>query len=233
MPEAVHSRVVHFAARQEATEVSQVQLDQCLAGILTILRQDQQEELVFEKLRDAINAALDAAGSADPRDALALMRKGVIEARTSIEAMRQGVVETEAKLQYQRSQLADAERRGRLASGIQDQETVDVAERFAAKHRERVEVLEQKLEAQRDELTLAEREYEEMKAQFVDAERSRPASEAARSVESAWRDLEAAGGKRPETDLEGDLLRRQMERSARETRAAEQLEELKRKMGKG
>jgi len=188
---------------------------------------------VFEKLRDAINAAIDAAGSTDPRDVLAQMRRAVVEARTSIESMREGVVETEAKLQYQRAQLADAERRGRLAHGIQDQETADVAERFAAKHRERVEVLEQKLDAQRDELTLAEREYDEMKTQFVEAERSRPSSDAARSVESAWRNLEAAGGKRPETDLEGELLRGRMERSAREARAQEQLEELKRKMGKG
>jgi hypothetical protein len=225
--------VVDFATREETPQVPQVQLDERLADLLAVLREDCQEELVFEKLRDAINAAIDAAGSTDPPDVLAQMRRAVVEARSSIEAMRQGVAETEAKLQYQRGQLADAERRGRLAHGIQDQETADVAERFAAKHRERVEVLEQKLDAQRDELTLAEREYEEMKTQFVEAERSRPASDAARSVESAWRDLEAAGGKRPETDLEGDLLRRQMERSAREARAQEQLEELKRKMGKG
>ncbi len=188
---------------------------------------------MFGRFRDAINAALDAAGAPDARDVLAQMRKAVIEARSSIETMRQDLIETEAKLQAQRKALADAERRGRLASGIQDAETVEVAERFAAKHRERVEVLEQKLEAQRDELALAEREYAEMKAQFVELERSRPVTDAARSVESAWRDLEAAGGTRPETDAEAELLRRQLDRSAREARAEEQLEALKRKMGKG
>jgi sugar diacid utilization regulator len=161
-----------------------------------------------------------------------MMREAVIQARASLEAMRQGLQQTEQRLAHERRQLADAERRGRLAAGIQDAETVEVAERFAAKHHERVEVLERKLDAQRRELTLAEREYEEMKAQLIVAERERPATDAARSVESAWRDLEAAGGTRPETDVKDELLRSQLDRSAREARADEQLQELKRKMGK-
>ena len=187
---------------------------------------------MFERLRDAINAALDAASPGDPRAAVPMMREAVIQARAAIEAMRQDLKLTEQRLAHERVQLADAERRGRLASGIQDQETVDVAERFAAKHRERVEILERKLEAQRSELVLAEREYGEMKAQLVEAERQRPAADAARSVESAWRDLEAAGGTRPETDVKDELLRSQIDRSAREARAEEQLQALKRKMGK-
>lgn len=187
---------------------------------------------MFERLRDAINAALDAASPGDPRAAVPMMREAVIQARAAIEAMRQGLQQTEQRLGHERAQLADAERRGRLASGIQDRETVEVAERFAAKHRERVEILERKLDAQRGELVLAEREYAEMKAQLVEAERQRPAADAARSVESAWRDLEAAGGTRPETDVKDELLRSQMDRSAREARAEEQLQELKRKMGK-
>jgi hypothetical protein len=210
-----------------------VQLGESRASLLGVLRQDRKEELVFERFRDAINAALDAAGSADARDVLAQMRQAVIEARAAIEAMREDLVQTEAKLTAQRKALADAERRGRLAQGIQDEETAAVAERFASKHRERVEVLEQKLEAQRDELELAEREYGDMKAQFLEMEKNRPAAEAARSVESAWRDLEAAGGTRPETDVKDELLKRQLDRSAREARAEEQLEALKRKMGKG
>jgi hypothetical protein len=189
---------------------------------------------VFERLRAAINAALDAATpDADLRDVTGMMREAVIEARTSIERMREGVVTSEARLNHERQELADAERRGRLAAGIQDEQTAEVAERFAAKHRERVAVLEDKLEAQAAELALAEREYEEMKAQLVEQERKRPETEAARKVESAWRDLEAAGISRPETDVEGEKLRRAMERAAREAKADEQLEELKKKMGKG
>jgi hypothetical protein len=188
---------------------------------------------VFERLRDAINAALDAAGSDDLNAAASKMREAVIEARTSIEAMRQGVKETDLQLGLERKRLADAERRGRLARGIQDDETVEVADRFAAKHRERVEVLEQKLDAQRQELGLAEREFEEMKTQLVEFERSRPASDAARRVESAWQGIEAAGGHRPGTDVKDELLQSRLDRSAREARAEQQLEELKKKMGKG
>lgn len=188
---------------------------------------------MFERLRDAINAALDAAAPGDSRSVIPMMREAVIQARASLEAMRQDLRLTEQRLEHERGQLADAERRSRLASGIQDQETVEVADRFAAKHRERVEVLEGKLDAQRRELTLAEREYEEMKAQLIAAERERPAADAARSVEAAWRDLEAAGGTRPETDVRDELLRSKLDRSAREARAEEQLQELKRKMGKG
>jgi hypothetical protein len=188
---------------------------------------------VFESLRAAINAALDAATpDSDPRDLISQMRSAVIEARMSIEKMREGVAKTEQRLAIERQKLADAERRGRLAAGIQDQETVEVAERFVAKHRERVGVLESKLEAQKAELELADREYNEMKQQLLEQERKRPESDAARKVETAWRDLEAAGLSRPETDVEGERLRRQMEREAREARADEQLEELKRRMGK-
>lgn len=188
---------------------------------------------MFERLRAAINAALDAATpDTDPRDLISQMRSAVIEARTSIDKMRDGVAATEQRLAVERQKLADVERRGRLAAGIQDRETAEIAERFAAQHRERVQVLEPKLEAQKAELALAQREYDDMKQQLLDQERKRPETEAARKVEAAWRDLEAAGLSRPETDVEGERLRRQMDREAREARADQQLEELKRRMGK-
>ena len=189
---------------------------------------------MFERLRAAINAALDAATpDTDPRDVIGMMREAVIEARTSIERMREGVETAEARLNHERQELADAERRGRLAAGIQDRQTVEVAQRFAAKHRERVAVLEDKLDAQRGELALAEREYEEMKSQLVEQERKRPETQASRRVEAAWRDLEAAGISRSGADEETRRLKREMERAAREAKADQQLDELKKKMGKG
>lgn len=189
---------------------------------------------MFESLRAAINAALDAATpDSDPRDVIGKMREAVIEARTSIELMREGVMKTEARLAAERQKLADAERRGRLAAGIQDTETAEVAERFAAKHGERVKVLQDKLEAQQAELMLAEREYEEMKSQLVEQERKRPETQASRRVEAAWRDLEAAGISRSGADEETRRLKREMERAAREAKADQQLDELKKKMEKG
>lgn len=184
---------------------------------------------MFEKLRDAFQAALDAAGPAELRDLAARMREAVIEAKVGVREIRDALGRTEAELHAERQRLADAERRGRLASEIQDQETVTVAERFAAKHRERVDVLERKLGAQRDELALAERELSEMQGQLERAVKARPG---AASAEQAWRDIEAAGGTRPGVDPRDELLKSDLDRARREAEAQRQLEELKKRMGK-
>lgn len=188
---------------------------------------------MFERLRDALRAALDAAvPPGDLRDLARLMRDAVVEAKVAVQEMRAALTRTEGELTLERQRLADVERRGRLAAEIQDQETVDVAERFAAKHRERVGVLERKLAAQREELGLAERDLTDMQAQLKSAERDRPAMEAERSAERAWRDVQAAGGARPGMDLQDELLKSQMDRAAREAAAQKQLDELKKKLRK-
>jgi len=188
---------------------------------------------VFERLRDALRAALDAATPpGDLRDLARQMREAVVEAKLAVGETREAVARTDRDLTQERQRLADAERRGRLASEIQDQETVDVARRFAAKHRERTDVLEKKLAALKDELALYERELGDMQGQLVRAERDRPLTEAERSAERAWRELQAAGGARPGTDPEGELLKSQLDRAAREAAADRQLRELKKKMKK-
>jgi predicted nucleic acid-binding Zn-ribbon protein len=188
---------------------------------------------VFERLRDGLRAALDAATPpGNLRDLARQMREAVVEAKLAVHDTREAVTRTERELAQERQRLADAERRGRLAAEIQDQETLEVAGRFATKHRERVGVLEHKLAALREELGLYERELADMQAQLVRAERDRPLTEAERSAERAWRDLAAAGGARPDTDVRGDLLKSEMDRAAREAAADRQLKELKKKMKK-
>ncbi|MGH7538805.1 MAG: hypothetical protein ACREMF_09235 [Gemmatimonadales bacterium] len=188
---------------------------------------------MFERLRDALRAALEAATPpADLRDLARQMGEAVVDAKVAVQEMRAALVRTEAELAAERQRLADAERRGRLAAEIQDRETVDVAERFAGRHRERADVLERKLAAQREELALAERDLVEMQAQLKTAERDRPASVAGESAERAWRDLQAAGGARPGLDLQDELLRADMDRAARERAADEQLDLLKKKLGR-
>jgi hypothetical protein len=184
---------------------------------------------LFERLRDAFQAALDAASPGDVREAAARMREAVIEAKVGVRGVRDSVARSDAELAAERQRLADAERRGRLAGEIQDKETMAVAERFAAKHRERVAVLERKAAAQRDELALAERELAEMQSQLERAAKAQPG---AASTAQAWRDLEAAGGARPGTDLKDELLRADMDRAQREADAQKQLEELKKRMRK-
>ena len=68
-------------------------------------------------------------------------------------------------------------------------------------------MLERKLAALRDELALYERELGDMQAQLARTERDRPLTEAERSAERAWRDLQEAGGARPGTDLKDELLK--------------------------
>jgi hypothetical protein len=118
---------------------------------------------------------------------------------------------SERELARERQHLDDAERRGRLAAEISDAETVAVAERFAARHRERVDVLERKIAVQRDELAITEREYETMRAEV----------QAARG---------AVGTPPPAPEPEEDHLRGQMDRAAREAAADRQLEFLKKKV---
>ena len=182
---------------------------------------------MFERLRAAIDAALAAATPpADLRQLTGQMREAVVELKAGIGKMRDDLARSERQLDVERRSRDDAERRGRLAEAIKDQETVDVAQRFTAKHGERVTMLEQKIQAQRAELVLAERELDEMTT------RLRTASASTSSANRAWRDIETAGGTRPETDLADELLKGQMDRQARESAAEAQLRELKKKMGK-
>lgn len=188
---------------------------------------------MFERLRDALRAALDAATPpGELRDLARQMREAVVDAKVAVEEIRAAALRTDTELAAERQRLGDAERRGRLAAEIQDQETVQVAERFAAKHRERAGVLERKLAAQREELALAERDLVDMQSQLKSADRGGPVGGNSPSTEQAWRDLQAAGGARPDTDLQAELLKADIDRAARERAADEQLDLLKQKIRK-
>lgn len=181
---------------------------------------------MFERLKEAINAALDAATSPpDSREIASQMRDAVIEARAAIEQMRDDLRKTEEELAAEQRHLSDAERRGRLAQQIDDHETVSVAERFREKHRERVRVLTDKLSAQKAELALAERELTEMKSQLKSVA-------GGKAFDAAWRELESATRGRSGSSLDDDVLRSNIDRAAREAQAEARLEALKKKMGK-
>lgn len=184
---------------------------------------------MFERLRAAIDAALSAAASpGDFTAAISRMRGAVLEARAAVRQLEQESDATTAGLAAERRQLEDAERRGRLAAGIGDRETVDVAQRFAAKHAEKVAVLERKLAAQQDELTLARRELADMVEQMDGVEREQQARLG--STAAAGSAPGSAGPVAP--DEEEELLRSRMDRAAKEAQAEQQLEALKRRMGK-
>jgi hypothetical protein len=182
---------------------------------------------VFESLKARLEKLINQYTRPDPRARAAALREAVLEGKVAIQTMRSAMVTTERELVIERRQLADAERRGRLAADVPDAETVMLAEKFAARHQERVTVLEHKLTVQREELALAEREVEEMVVEFRRA-RSVPGAE---SVEAAWRDLQAAGGDRPGFDIDEDASQGERDRKLKEAVEA-QLAFLKRKMRK-
>ncbi len=189
---------------------------------------------MFEKLRQTIESILDAATPpADARDVVGKMHEAVVGTRAALMGMQEQLENAERRLAKERGELADAERRGKLAEGIGDAETVEVAQRFAAKHQERVNVLTRKVEAQRAELQLAEREFAQMREQLKQAKRQGGLKEdVSDRIETAWRDIEDVQGDRPESDDRDAPLRSQLDSAAKEAAADEQLRLLKKKMGR-
>lgn len=210
--------------------MSGLQVKKSREGVYAFLCEDGSKKLVFERLREALDAILDTA--APEGDAAGLMHEAVVEARTSLDLMREQIARTELRLNKEREQLQDAERRGKLAEGIEDWETVEIAKRFAAKHSEHVSVFERKLEAQQAEAKLAQEEFSQMRQQLRQIRQKTMGADATARVEAAWRDIERAGGVRPDLDLEQDLLLSQMDAVKKESMADEQLRQLKKKMGR-
>lgn len=188
---------------------------------------------MFKRWREKLEAAMAAATPAeDPRAVVGRMREALIEMRAAVGPMRDALADAERQLANTQEELATADRRRAMAAGINDAETVAVAEKYAAKLRERAAVLEQKVAAQRAELGLAEGDLVEMTTQFNDAVKQRGGETASQAAEAAWQGLGRAGMDRPGLDTDDELLKGRMDRAALEADAAQKLEELKRRMGK-
>ena len=188
---------------------------------------------MFKKLKDALERALAAATPPpDLGEIASQMREAVIEQKAAVRLMSDDLAKADEQLIVERSQLATAQRRRELASGIQDGETVEVAERFIARHHERILVLERKVVVQREELSLAERDLAEMTRQLQEAARRNPSIGSQRSADAAWNGLGQAGMDRPELDLEHEALKGRADRAAREAAADARLEEMKKRMGR-
>lgn len=168
---------------------------------------------MFESLRARLDRYLaERTPPTDAREQQHALHGALLEAKVGLATMREALQAAERSLAAERQRLADAERRGRLAAGIGDSETAEVAGRFVVRHAERVSLLERKVVVQRDELALGEREYESMRAEYQQRGSVVP----------------PPGG--PGPDLEEEALRHQLDRAARESVADEQLASLKRKV---
>lgn len=180
---------------------------------------------MLEGLKARLDQLLRDGSRSDVRAYAAGLKEAVLEARLGVTTMRDALAATERELVAERQQLEDAERRGKLAAMVPDAETVQVADRYATRHRERVGVLERKLVVQREELALAERELAEMTSEARRATAGHPSE----TIAAAWRDLESAGAARPD---DAARMAAEAERHRRESAIEAQLAFLKRKLGK-
>ena len=189
---------------------------------------------MFDEVRQAFRELLRGTPpSGDARrSVIAQMRETLVQARMGLDDLRKGVEETRARLNRERSELDTVRRRKQLAEGINDGETVKVAERYEKQHAERASVLERKLESQEAELAMVEREVGEMSSQFkLAAAGATPGVSAGSTTASPGEDpLEStdSAGVRDEIDA----MARARRRAEAESSADEKLAALKRRMGK-
>lgn len=183
--------------------------------------------MAFEELRQRLERLLDDARRVtDPRASAGGLHGAMVETKVALGTLQDALARTGRELSAERQQLADAERRGRLAAEAGDQETVEVAQRFVARHTERIAVLERRLAVQQDEMLLLERDYSELSESYRLARRGIPPSPPPRVTEA---DL---GLEDPavERDLEG--LERRATREELDAAVQAQLAALKAKLGK-
>lgn len=163
------------------------------------------------------------------RAGLARMKQTLVTARMGLDDLRGGVKLTRERLAVERHQLETMRRRKGLAAGINDAETVVLAEKYEAHHAERIAVLARKLEAQEAELVIVEREVAEMTAELKSASVGAGPSIEEEAAAQAER---AAGGDASRLAEDLDAIGRARARADRDADAARKLEELKRRMGK-
>jgi len=191
--------------------------------------------LVFESLKSTIDDLLG--GRVHPGDRRAVihdMKQALVHAKLGVDDLEQGVAITRRKLETERQGLETMIRRKGLAAGINDAETVAIAEKYEKQHAERIAVLERKLEAQEAEAALARRDYDEMLVQLKAAAAGAgtvgaggaPAG-TARAPSNAELGLPDDAALREELDG----LSRAQSRAAKDADAEERLAELKRRMG--
>jgi hypothetical protein len=195
---------------------------------------------MFDDVRQAFRDLLRGTPpSGDARRSIvAQMRETLVQARLGLDDLRKGLEETRARLKRERLELDTVRRRKELAQGINDGETVIIAERYEKQHAERAALLERKLENQEAELAMVEREVAEMNAEFKLAAAggtpgvsagAPPRTPTDADVEEAVR--ETMGGSAGLRD-ELDGLARARQRASAEASADEKLAALKRRMGK-
>lgn len=189
---------------------------------------------MFDQLRDALRGFSDRSSPDERRRSVYAMKDALVHAKLGVQDMKESLAVTERRIEEERDELATVERRLGLATQINDQETMDIAERFRAQHAERLAVLETKLMSQQQELSLMERELDEMTVQMRRALSGLPINPSANLERDAMREVEDVLSDNPvgseSQSTESDSPR--LSRAEKEAAAEDRLAALKRRMGK-
>jgi len=184
---------------------------------------------MFESFRQSLRDLMDRSTTPESRRAgLAQMKQTLVQARMGLDDLRGGIEQTRQRLAAEERELETVRRRKGLAAGINDQETVMLAEKYEVLHTERTDVLTRKLAAQEAELAMVEREVAEMTI----ALKSALSGAGGTPLQADSADLDAMLDGGADVAQEIDALGRTSARSAREAEAERLLAELKRRMGK-
>jgi len=189
---------------------------------------------MFDNFRESMRDLMDRSTTPEARRAgLAQMKQTLIQVRMGLDDLRGGITQTKQRLAAEQRELETVRRRKGLAAGINDLETVQLAEKYEVLHAERTDVLTRKLAVQESELAMVEREVAEMTTALKSAMSGAggPTLQTESAAASAELDamLDNSGA---EVAQEIDALGRASARSAREADAERLLAELKRRMGK-
>ena len=189
---------------------------------------------MFESLKAAIQDLLQGrVAPAHRRAAVSGMKSALVRAKLGVEELRAGVEHTRHRLANERDQFATVRRRGALAAGINDSETVALAAKYEQQHGEHLSVLERKLEVQLAEMDLAEREFGEMVIQLKAAEAGVGSNIGVADNGGSQPGNEALGLP-DDANLHAELdgLARQRARGDADAAASEKLAALKKRMGR-
>jgi phage shock protein A len=131
---------------------------------------------MFKKLKDAIESALDSLEGRSPDTTredverlLEGMREELIETKARVPVLEKDLQKLRMALEKETRLADDCHRRAVQAQEIGDEETVDVALRFEAKHRVAIDVWVQKIEAAEAELAMQRQTVAEQTEQLKEA----------------------------------------------------------------
>ena len=153
---------------------------------------------MFEDLRQAFREAVDnfkdelsrADLPEEANDLLRRMRREAADTRADIARLKKEVPDTARKAEKEKEEGKTCRRREKMAVGIDDSKTAELAREFAEKHEHRHSVLEQKLVVLQEELEMRRSEFADMIEAIKTAEISRDTLTATASRTSARNSIE-------------------------------------------